>query len=101
MLAKERQNSIQKLLQRDGAVTTAGLVKQFDVSVETIRRDFLVMEQNGQLTRVHGGAVAGGEMTPFLDLEHRNKDQCGYPSVRWYLHGDLLKDQGQRYFYSE
>ena len=75
MLAKERQNRIQKLLQKDGAVTTAGLVKQFDVSVETIRRDFLVMEQNGQLTRVHGGAVAGGEMTPFLDLEHRNKER--------------------------
>ena len=60
------------MLQTDGAVTTSNLVELFNVSVETIRRDFLVMEQSGLLTRVHGGAVANGEMMPFHDLAHRN-----------------------------
>lgn len=72
MLAKERQSKIEKMLQKDGAVTTSSLVALFDVSVETIRRDFLAMEKNGLLTRVHGGAVANGEMMPFHDLAHRN-----------------------------
>ena len=40
MLAKERQSKIEKMLQQDGAVTTSNLVELFDVSVETIRRDF-------------------------------------------------------------
>lgn len=62
MLAKERQSRIQTMLQADGAVTTSNLVDLFGVSLETIRRDFLVMEQNGLLTRVHGGAVTNGEM---------------------------------------
>ena len=60
------------MLQTDGAVTTSNLVELFNVSVETIRRDFLVMEQSGLLTRVHGGAVVNGEMMPFHDLAHRN-----------------------------
>ncbi len=72
MLARERQSRIRNMLQTDGAVTTSNLVELFNVSVETIRRDFLVMEQSGLLTRVHGGAVVNGEMMPFRDLAHRN-----------------------------
>lgn len=74
MLAKERQRYIQKLLQKNGAVTTARLVKEFDVSIETIRRDFLLMEKDGMLTRVHGGAVSMGEMGHFFDLTQRNQE---------------------------
>lgn len=72
MLARERQSRIRNMLQTDGAVTASNLVELFNVSVETIRRDFLVMEQSGLLTRVHGGAVVNGEMMPFHDLAHRN-----------------------------
>ncbi len=72
MLATERQQKIINILQKSGAVTTAGLMKAFDVSVETIRRDLLLLEQQGRLSRVHGGAVAKGDMKPFADLEQRN-----------------------------
>ncbi len=74
MLSKERQNIIHSLIKRNGAVTTSNLVKKFDVSLETIRRDLLFMEQSGLLTRVHGGAVAVGEMKPFYELDRRNLD---------------------------
>jgi len=74
LLAKERQNQILKMLQKEGAVTAAGLVERFEVSMETVRRDLLTMEQNGLLTRVHGGAVTGGEMKLFRDLAHRNQE---------------------------
>ncbi|MBQ7840456.1 MAG: DeoR/GlpR transcriptional regulator [Lachnospiraceae bacterium] len=71
MLAKERHDSICELLKQNGAVTTAELVDRFGVSVETIRRDLLVLEQNQKLQRVHGGAVALEEMKPFMELSYR------------------------------
>ena len=75
MLAKERQNKIYSLLQSNGAVTVANLIKVFDVSIETVRRDLLYMEKAGLLSRVHGGAVAaGGGIKPFFSLKVRNKE---------------------------
>ncbi len=74
MLANERQRRIQEMLLRDGAVTTTNLMQTFQVSIETIRRDLLFMEQEGLLTRVHGGAVPLGGMMPFSDLAHRNQE---------------------------
>lgn len=74
MFAKERQDIILKMLQKDGAVTTPALVEAFEVSIETIRRDLLTMEERGLLSRVHGGAVALGEMQPFSSLRQRNRE---------------------------
>lgn len=74
MLAKERQDKIYKMLLRDGAVTVSDLVAQFQVSIETVRRDLLNMEQRGLLSRVHGGAVVKQDMKPFYDLQRRNAE---------------------------
>ena len=74
MLAKERQDRIYAMLQRDGAVTVSQLVELFCVSMETVRRDLLIMEQENRLSRVHGGAVAKQGMKPFYDLERRNME---------------------------
>ena len=74
MFANERQDKIYDMIQNNGAVTTAGLVNFFAVSIETIRRDLLAMEQDGRLTRVHGGAVAKTAMKPFKKLEERNNE---------------------------
>lgn len=74
MLANERQYRIQEILRRHGAVSTSDLVENFGVSIETIRRDLLTMEQKGLLSRVHGGAVSANEMVPFRDLAHRNTE---------------------------
>lgn len=74
MFAKERQDEIYEMLLKSGAVTTSKLVEAFHVSIETIRRDLLYMEQHRQLTRVHGGAVVKGNMKPFLKLQERSKE---------------------------
>ena len=74
LLANERQYKIQLLLKKNGAVSTSSLVTQLGVSIETIRRDFLVMEQQGLLKRVHGGAVSTGSMKSYSDLSQRNKE---------------------------
>ena len=62
MFAQERQDKIYEMLQKDGAVTAAKLMALFGVSIETVRRDLLVLEQSGKLLRVHGGAVAKAGM---------------------------------------
>lgn len=74
MLAKERQDKIYNIIKTKSAVTTSDLVALFGTSVETVRRDLLEMERCGLLTRVHGGAVAVGNMKPFLNLNDRNKE---------------------------
>lgn len=81
MFANERQQKIHEMIHTDGAVTTSGLVNLFDVSIETIRRDLLCMEKDGLLKRVHGGAIAVGEMKVFNTLTQRNKE-----------HGDLKQE---------
>lgn len=74
MLAQERHDRIFKLIQQNGAVTTSSLMSLFQVSIETIRRDLLSMEQAGQIRRVHGGAVAKSDMQPYFDLEKRHTE---------------------------
>ncbi len=71
MFAKERQDKIYELINKNGAVSTASLVSEFDVSLETIRRDLLYMEKVGLLSRVHGGAVSNNTMKPYLSLNER------------------------------
>ena len=44
MFAKERQDKIYAAIMKNGAVETANLVKTFGVSIETVRRDLLYME---------------------------------------------------------
>lgn len=77
MFAKERQDAICAMVKKDGAVTTGRLMEQFAVSIETVRRDLLVLEKAGKLLRVHGGAVAAGDMQPMLALPQRNQANSG------------------------
>lgn len=77
MFAKERQYKITQLLHANGAVTVSDLVERFEVSIETVRRDLLQLEQQGALQRVHGGAVLLNEMMSISKLPQRieeNKD---------------------------
>ena len=64
MLAKERQSRIHTMLRADGAVTTSNLVDLFGVSLETIRRDFLVMAFPAAAAWLRQSA--GSERSPFL-----------------------------------
>lgn len=57
MLANDRQEKILEIIERDGSVKTSQLVEIFDVSLETVRRDFDVLEKQGYLEKVYGGAV--------------------------------------------
>lgn len=74
MLANRRHEIILSLLRTEGAVTVSHLVEEFGVSLETVRRDLLLLEKEGLLRRVHGGAVSLGEMKPPKSLQSRQQD---------------------------
>lgn len=57
VLSEERHQVILDILEGRGSITISELVKRFDVSEMTIRRDLDILEKKGFLRRVHGGAV--------------------------------------------
>ena len=57
MLAQERQQQILALLDERGTIRTIDLAEEFQVTDETIRRDFQALADLNQLTRIHGGAT--------------------------------------------
>lgn len=57
MYAEERRTALLDLARVQGRVTVSDSAAQFDVTPETIRRDLEVLDRNGILRRVHGGAV--------------------------------------------
>lgn len=73
MFAQERQDKICEMLKKNGAVVTSDLVEIFGVSIETIRRDLLTLQENGVLSKVHGGAVSKNDIKPFSILNERMK----------------------------
>lgn len=57
MLTEERFAKILSILENSGSVTVQQLMAELDASESTIRRDLTALDANGQLTKVHGGAV--------------------------------------------
>ena len=77
MFANERQSKICDIVKKSGAVTTSELVREFKVSVETVRRDLLELESSGKLQRVHGGAVKISKMREFHNRSKRDNEHSG------------------------
>ncbi|MGO4454750.1 DeoR/GlpR family DNA-binding transcription regulator [Arthrobacter sp. RAF14] len=57
MFAEERHSTIADLLTAHGRVTVTELAQRFTITPETVRRDLALLEEQGELRRVHGGAV--------------------------------------------
>ncbi|MDK7049473.1 DeoR/GlpR family DNA-binding transcription regulator [Aerococcus sanguinicola] len=55
-LATERRQLIVEMLEKESLVKVTSLVDQLGASEATIRRDLSTLEDEGKLTRVHGGA---------------------------------------------
>ena len=58
MLAEERFSKILSIIETEGSATMQELMTALDASESTVRRDLNTMDENGLLTKVHGGAVA-------------------------------------------
>jgi DeoR/GlpR family transcriptional regulator of sugar metabolism len=75
---QERHQAIVEALQAHGRVTVAELSAKAGVSEMTIRRDLELLEREGLLQRVHGGAVStisGSYEPPFAVRAHLGSQQ--------------------------
>ena len=71
MKTSERRKLILDLLDQSEMVKTQELMKTFDTSESTIRRDLTVLAENGKIVRVHGGAIGVDLYNYGLTVEKR------------------------------
>lgn len=69
MLAEKRLSEIVAIVEEKGSVKVTELMDILGASESTIRRDLNVLDANGQIKKVHGGAVAVGNIYYTVDDE--------------------------------
>ncbi|WP_059173820.1 DeoR/GlpR family DNA-binding transcription regulator [Bacillus sp. FJAT-27445] len=57
MFSEERRQEILNMLEQSGRVLAKDLAEKFEMSIDSIRRDLSIMEEQGLLKRTHGGAI--------------------------------------------
>jgi DeoR family transcriptional regulator, fructose operon transcriptional repressor len=57
MFSEERREKILEQVERAGRVLAKELAREYGVSIDSIRRDLSIMEDEGLLKRTHGGAI--------------------------------------------
>lgn len=77
---QKRADFILQQINTTGKVTVNDLARQFDVSVETIRRDLTYLGKKGLLHRVHGGAVSG--KTKDIGSSFQTRQRSNYDEKR-------------------
>src|SRR5574339_91090 len=73
----ERQKQILSLLSRQGRLSVEQIVRQFDISHATARRDLESLASLGKVQRVHGGVLAVDQAPPELPILERKDEQAG------------------------
>ena len=71
MLAAERHHQILEALKERGSLRTKEVASDLDVTDETIRKDFELLEHQGLLVRSHGGAIPSKRIIRELSLTER------------------------------
>ena len=96
MFAIERQQKICEMLEKDGSVSISGLVHEFNVSLETVRRDLLQLERQGRLRRIHGGAIPLGgikkeeSLSVRLGEYEKEKEELSETALSLINEGDII-----------
>ncbi len=72
MLAVERRNKIEQIINKEKSVLVVELAKQFEVTTETIRGDLEKLEKQGVLVRTYGGAMIAESSEPELAITERD-----------------------------
>ena len=93
-LVHTRKKLIKQTLDRDGEIKIHALSDALGVSAETIRRDLISMESNGELRRIRGGATASMDIPRLEDrsaVKSEEKMRIGYRAAQ-------LVESGQTVF---
>ncbi|MBD7985053.1 DeoR/GlpR transcriptional regulator [Sporosarcina sp. Sa2YVA2] len=60
MFTEERRDKILDMLEINGRILAKDVAEEFGLSIDSIRRDLSIMEDQGLLKRTHGGAIPIG-----------------------------------------
>src|SRR5207253_5778997 len=72
---QQRRQRVLDLVSRKGFVTLGDLARSLKVSESTLRRDLDHWDRQGQLKRIHGGAMYTGDASGLPALEERSASQ--------------------------
>ncbi|WP_158994710.1 DeoR/GlpR family DNA-binding transcription regulator [Mucilaginibacter sp. L196] len=75
MLKEERLNYIISQINIHNKVLSADLSIQLNVSEDTVRRDLIELTDNGQIIKVHGGAISKSFHSPLSERNVYKKDE--------------------------
>src|SRR5574341_1542576 len=94
--AAERRSQIAQMVREQGKVFVSDLVRKYDLTETSIRRDLILLEKEHRLKRIHGGAVSipGNFRTDTFaekeKLQIRAKDSIGKVAAKMINHGDVI-----------
>ncbi|MHC4884802.1 MAG: DeoR/GlpR family DNA-binding transcription regulator [Planctomycetota bacterium] len=69
---QNRQQAIMEQLSQEGRLTVEELAERFSVTPMTVRRDLTAMEEEGLITRTHGGCVLRSPFVPELSFTEKD-----------------------------
>lgn len=92
VFARERQARIGRAIEERGRARVVDLAAQFGVSAVTIRKDLARLEQERQVVRTHGGAVALGLAHPETAFDLRERMQQEEKAAIAAAAVDLVRD---------
>ncbi len=101
MLAEERRQKIQEIIEEKGRITIEEIVSKLSVSAVTARSDLDVLADRGEAIRSHGGAVR--QLNPGVDyplrfkesIHHAEKVRIGHAAVQLLRpHHTIILDSG-------
>ena len=90
MLSGRRHELILRTVRTEGSATISGLAESLGVSIATVRRDLVQLDEEGLLKRVYGGAATVEDRDePFADVAAVRADEKDAIARRC---ADLVKD---------
>lgn len=96
MIPAVRQEKILEILSNNEIVSTDSLMKVLDVSVSTLRRDLMKLENEKKITLLHGGGVRISQkatelnITTKLDLNKEAKERIACRAASLVENGDTI-----------
>jgi len=106
MLPSERQNKFLELLSTKDVVTISEFMGEFDISIETVRRDLSILEKQNKIEKVYGGAKIKAVTFSESSMENRmtnnlvQKESIGKKCSEFINNGDcIFIDSGSTTFH--
>lgn len=98
MYQEQRLEAIMKLLETHDTLTTEQMIQQFQVSRDTVRRDFAKLSNEGKVRRVHGGIMSLPKSNEIVSFNARMNDFTAAKDHIAQLAEQFIQAQGTYFF---